>query len=333
MATAAAKKGQSISDKREPMRPSFSTKLGECYNSGIESFLESQNAKRLEGRVQVVITSPPFPLNNKKSYGNLAGQAYIDWIASLAEPLSRLISDDGSIVVEIGNAWEPLRPVQSILHLKALLAFLEAEKAGLRLCQEFICYNPARMPSPAQWVTVDRSRAVDSFTHVWWFAKSDKPKADNRRVLRPYSESMKRLLATNKFNRGKRPSAHNVRDNAFAIDHGGSIAHNVIELEAIDPARKPRLPNAFSFANTASSDQFTRLCRKRGLTPHPARMPLGMANFFVQFLSEPGDVVFDPFAGSNTTGFAAELNARRWVSVETDSKFVEQARLRMQLIG
>jgi DNA methylase len=316
----------------EFQNPVFKTKLGSFYNATIENFLLSPRAKRLQNRVQLIITSPPFPLNSKKSYGNLSGQAYVDWIASLAAPLSRLIPENGSIVIEIGNAWEPGRPVQSLMHIKALLAFLEAEGAGLRLCQEFICYNPARMPSPAQWATVERSRTVDSFTHIWWFARSDKPKADNRRVLRPYSDSMKTLLATNKFNRGKRPSMHSVREGAFAIDHGGSIAHNLFELEAIDPRRHRRLPNAFSFANTASADRFTRLCRKRGLAPHPARMPLGLAAFFVQFLSEPGDLVFDPFAGSNTTGFAAESNARRWLGVEADPKFVEQARLRMGLI-
>ena len=124
-------------------------------------------------------------------------------------------------------------------------------------------------------------------------------------MLRRYSDSMKKLLATNKFNRGKRPSAHNVRDSAFGADNGGSIAHNVFELEAIDAAREPRLPNAFSFANTASSDAFTSLCRQKGITPHPARMPLGLAAFFVDFLSEPSDLIFDPFGGSNTTGFAA----------------------------
>ena len=292
MATSLAAESFGIS--AGPKLPIFTTKFGSCYNATIESFLVDPKAKEIEGQVQLIVTSPPFPLNNKKSYGNLSGQAYVDWIASLAEPFSRLIAEDGSIVIEIGNAWEQCRPVQSVLHLKALLAFLEAENAGLRLCQEFICYNPARMPSPAQWVTVERSRAVDSFTHVWWFAKSDNPKADNRRVLRPYSESMKKLLATNRFNRGKRPSAHDVRDNAFAVDNGGSIAHNVFEIEAIDTAREPRLPNAFSFANTASSDQFTRLCRERELTPHPARMPIGLANFFVQFLSGPRRSGFRP---------------------------------------
>jgi site-specific DNA-methyltransferase (cytosine-N4-specific) len=142
---------------------------------------------------------------------------------------------------------------------------------------------------------------------------------------------MKNLLATGKFNVGKRPSTHDVRASAFAADNGGSIAHNLFEIEAIDSNREPRLPNAFSFANTVSADTFTRACKEQGITPHPARMPLGLASFFVQFLSEPGDLVFDPFGGSNTTGYAAEINGRRWLSVEANESFVKQARLRMHL--
>src|SRR5262249_31322078 len=161
---------------------------------------------------------------------------------------------------------------------------------NLRLCQQFICYNPARMPSPAQWVTVERGRVTDAFTHVWWMAKTDYPKADNRRVLRPYSLSMKKLLETRRFNRGLRPSGFKVKDRAFKNENGGSIAHNVFELQCMDPGRELRLPNAFSFANTTSSDYFSRTCRERNIDPHPARMPTGLANFFIQFLTDPEDL-------------------------------------------
>ena len=71
--------------------------------------------------------------------------------------------------MEIGNAWESGRPTMSTLSLRALLAFLEA--GGLHLCQQFISHNPARIPSPAQWVTVERIRVKDSFTNVWWMSK------------------------------------------------------------------------------------------------------------------------------------------------------------------
>jgi site-specific DNA-methyltransferase (cytosine-N4-specific) len=129
---------------------------------------------KLKGKVQLILTSPPFPLNNKKQYGNLVGQEYLDWLAGLAPLFSELLTENGSIVMELGNAWEKGRPVQSLLHLKSLMSFVENPVANLRLCQEFICYNPARLPSPAQWVTINRIRTIDSFTHVWWMSNSDR---------------------------------------------------------------------------------------------------------------------------------------------------------------
>jgi site-specific DNA-methyltransferase (cytosine-N4-specific) len=144
---------------------------------------------------------------------------------------------------------------------------------------------------------------------------------------------MKKLLVSRKFNAGKRPSTHDVKAGAFARDHGGSIPPNVFELEPLDPNRTPRLPNAFSFANTASADAFTKACKNAGVVPHPARMPIGLANFFVEFLTAEGELVFDPFGGSNTTGFAAETAGRKWISVEADVDFAEQARIRMGLVG
>ena len=171
----------------------------------------------------MILTSPPFPLNNKKQYGNLNGEEYLKWFTGLAELFSSVLAPNGSIVIEMGNAWEKNRPVQSLLHLNSLLSFVNNENAGLRLCQEFVCYNPARLPSPAQWVTINRIRAIDSFTHVWWMSNSDYPKADNRRVLRPYSKSMKKLLKSGKFNSGKRPSEHVISEKGFLTDNHGSI--------------------------------------------------------------------------------------------------------------
>ena len=51
-------------------------------------------------------------------------------------------------------------------------------------------------------------------------------------------------------------------------------------------------------------------------------MPIAIAEFFIRFLTDKGDVVVDPFAGSNTTGIAAESLRRRWVSVERDKEYV-----------
>ena len=105
----------------------------------------------------------------------------------------------------------------------------------LHLCQHVICHNPARLPSPAEWVNVQRIRLKDSFTHVWWMSRSKNPKADNRNVLNPYGKDMKKLLRTKHYNSGTRPSGHVISEKGFLTDHGGSISANVIELDSSNP--------------------------------------------------------------------------------------------------
>jgi len=281
------------------------------YHSRIEDFLDSEAARKLDGKVQLVFTSPPFPLNRKKKYGNLVGEEYKQWLAGLAPKLTRLLKPDGSIVVEVGNSWNPGEPTMSTLAIESLLAFREA--GALRLCQQFVCHNPARLPSPAQWVTVDRVRLKDSFTHVWWFAPTAKPNASNRRVLMPYSPSMLKLLKLKKYNAGKRPSEHDIGAESFLTDNGGAIPANVLQ-----------------FTNTRSGDTYLSYCRAKNLKLHPARMPVGLAEFFIKFLTMPKTLVFDPFGGSNVTGAAAESLKRRWVCVEADRHYIDGSRGRFE---
>ena len=309
--------------------PRQRTRWGRYFVGDCESLLRGRLGRSLRGRIQLILTSPPYPLNRKKSYGNLTGDEYRRWLVGLAPLFAELLRPDGSIVIELGNAWVPGRPVQSLLHLKSLTDFVENRRAGLRLCQEFVCYNPSRLPSPAAWVTVRKDRVTDSFTHVWWMAKSDFPKADNTRVLRPYSKDMRELLARGSYNNGERPSQHTLSAKGFLRDRGGSIAQNVFEMEPIN-GHPPRVPNAFRIANTGSKDFFLRTCREHGVSPHPARMPAGLASFFVRFLTDPGDVILDPFAGSNTTGFVGELAGRRWVAIDKEERFVRQSRMRFR---
>ncbi len=310
------------------LEPFYKTDLGKYYIGKCEETIGDLD---LEGKVQLILTSPPFPLNNKKRYGNLNGDEYLKWFSGLAPLFSNLLTPNGSIVVEIGNAWEKNRPVQSLLPLQSLMAFVNNEKAGLRLCQEFVCYNPARLPSPAQWVTINRIRTIDSFTHIWWMSNSDYPKADNQNVLRPYSKSMKKLLRTQSYNAGKRPSEHVISEKSFLTEHKGSISHNVLELDDVDGNGDVRFPySMFKISNTQSNDFFTKTCKDRGIVPHPARMPLELASFFISFLTNENDLVLDPFGGSNTTGFCAERLKRRWISIDTNEEYGNQSKIRFE---
>lgn len=309
----------------------YKTNYGKLLVGDSLEIAKSYLKKYYKNKFQLIITSPPFPLNEKKRYGNLNGDDYLSWFVSLAPVFSELLTDDGSLILEIGNAWEERRPVQSLLHLECLFGMTKNPDSDLRLIQEFISYNPSRLPSPAQWVTVNRLRAVDSYTHVWWMSKTDYPKADNSRVLRPYSKNMEKLLETKTFNAGKRPSEHHISQNAFARNNGGSIAHNLFELEPIDEKRKVRLPHSvLSFSNTNSNDYFFKKCRKEKITPHPARMHGGLVSFFMNFLTDEGDLILDPFAGSNTTGYIAEKLKRKWISIEINESYAYDSIIRFE---
>ena len=312
-------------------RELYKTKLGKLLVGDSLELAKGYLNRYYRNKFQLIITSPPFPLNQKKKYGNLQGDEYLNWFVSLAPVFSDLLTKDGSLVIEIGNSWEKGRPVQSLLHLKCLLGLVGDSNSGLRLIQEFISYNPSRLPSPAQWVTVNRIRTVDSYTHVWWIAKSDFPKANNSNVLRPYSKRMKKLIDTKKFNSGRRPSQHHLSPTAFSKDNGGSIPHNLFELEEIDDSREVRLPHSvLSFSNTNSNDYYFRRCREDGKTPHPARMHPGLVSFFTEFLTEKTDLILDPFAGSNTAGYIAEKLERRWIAVEVNEDYARDSMIRFQ---
>lgn len=291
-----------------PGRPSrevaYATRLGRMLHGKSDELLSSDALSRYRGKVNLIFTSPPFPLNRKKRYGNEAGDEYIEWLNDFGPLLKKMLTANGSIVMEMGNSWEPGSPVMSTLALRALLKFQESN--GFHLCQEFIWHNPARLPSPAQWVNVERIRVKDSFTKLWWLSTTKKPKANNRHVLQEYSASMKHLLKSGKYNSGKRPSQHNIGEESFLTDNGGAIPANVL-----------------TYANTQANDDYQNYCRKHNIQPHPARMPIDLAKFFIKFLTEPGDFVLDPFGGSNTTGAAAESLNRYWMSIEATNEYIQ----------
>ena len=291
------------------VREVYATDLGKMVIGEIEDALESPLLKPYWGCVQLVFTSPPFPLNHKKAYGNRDGEEYIDWLSSLSPRLRDVLKESGSIALEMGNSWKKGEPVMSTLALKSLLAFLE--KGNLNLCQQFVCSNPARLPSPVQWVNVERIRVKDAFTHVWWMSPVSRPKANNRHVLSPYSDSMKKLIDRASYNSGKRPSGHVIGESSFLKDNGGSIPSNVITVP-----------------HTGANDQYLAHCRKNRIVPHPARMPRQLAEFFIEFLTDPGDIVLDPFGGSNVTGSVAESLGRKWITVEPNEEYAEASRSR-----
>lgn len=286
-----------------PWTPYYTTDLGEAYLGDTLALLPSVP----DSSVDLILTSPPFALKRKKEYGNEEEDRYCDWFMGFAPELHRILKDTGSFVLDLGGAYKPGVPVRSVYQFELLVRLVK--EAGFHLCQEFFHYNPARLPAPAEWVNVRRIRVKDSVNVVWWLGRTPNPKADNRKVLRPYSESMQHLLK-NGYKAKLRPSGHAISDN-FSRDNGGAIPPNLLEL-----------------ANTDSNGRYQQLCRAHGIKVHPARFPPQFAEFFVSFLTDPGDLVFDPFGGSNTTGFVAESARRRWFVCELSEEYLKGSMFR-----
>lgn len=251
--------------------------------------------------VDLIMTSPPFGLVRKKSYGNEDADVYCDWFRPFAEGFKRVLKDSGSLVIDIGGAWVPGQPTRSLYHFKLLLMLVE--EYGFHLCQEHYWWNPSKLPTPAEWVNVRRVRVKDAVNCVWWLSKTPYPKANNKRVLQPYSKSMKHLLK-NGYTAKLRPSGHDISDK-FSKDNGGSVP-----------------PNLLAIANTESNGRYQEHCRNENIAIHPARFPAALPEYFLRFLTDPGDTVIDPFGGSCVTGAVAEALERKWTCCELSEEYL-----------
>jgi len=300
------------------LKPLYRTKHGKLYNEDSLRVMETLPA----GSVDLVVTSPPYALHFKKEYGNADQQEYVKWFLPFAEQIKRILKPEGSFVLNIGGSWTPGAPVRSLYHYRLLLAL--CDEVGFNLAQEFFWYNPAKMPAPAEWVNVRRMRVKDSTEYIFWLSASPFPKADNRKVLGEYSNDMKRLIKRGVADT-KRPSGHVIKA-SFAGDRGGAIPGNVIQAET-------DFGDMLRCGNNESNSEYIRQSKALGSKIHPARFPAELPRFFIEFLTDPNDLVLDPFAGSNTTGAVAEDLGRRWVAIEKDESYAKASHLRFHIEG
>ncbi len=277
-----------------PQSPVYTTDLGAAYCGDSRDLL----AKLPDDSINLVITSPPFALLREKEYGNKSQSEYIDWLVTFAELVHRKLRDDGSFVIDLGGAYERGSPTRSLYNFRVLLRF--CDDLGFVLAEDFYWHNPSKLPSPIEWVNKRKLRAKDSVNTVWWLSKTAWPKANVSNVLTAYSPRMKRLLEDPEsfYDPAKRPSGHDI-SKAFGKDNGGAIPSNLLQIP-----------------NSESNGQYTTACKAIGVTPHPARFPAKLPEFFIRFLTDPGDTVLDIFAGSNTTGMVAESEGRHWLAFE-----------------
>ena len=170
------------------MRVAFETALGQaCVGDSIELLHSLPDES-----VNLVVTSPPFALQRKKEYGNAEQHEYIEWLSQFGQLVHRKLRQDGSFVLDIGGAYQKGVPARSLYNFRVAIHFCDV--LGFFLAQDFYWFNPSKLPSPIEWVNKRKLRAKDAVNNVWWFSKTEWPKADVSKVLVEYSSRMKKLL-------------------------------------------------------------------------------------------------------------------------------------------
>ncbi|MCP1274991.1 site-specific DNA-methyltransferase [Gluconobacter albidus] len=278
----------------EGLRPSYTTIGGAAFCGDSRELLTRLPDESLD----LVMTSPPFALQRHKAYGGLDQVEYLDWLIEFARLVYAKLKPTGSFVMDVGGAYQKGVPTRSLYHLRLPIRF--CDEIGFFLAEDFYWFNPAKLPSPIEWVNKRKIRAKDSVNNLWWFSKTEWPRADTRKVLTPYSDRMIKLMEDpDKFYKpGVRPSGHDI-GKGFAKNNGGAIPSNLLQIP-----------------NTESNGDYVAGCKLVGADRHPARFPSKIPEFFIRFLTDPGDTVLDIFAGSNTTGMVAEREGRRWLAFE-----------------
>ncbi len=286
--------------------PAYVTKLGQAFCDDSLKML----SQFPDNSINLVMTSPPFALLRKKEYGNKEQHEYIEWLSEFAKIVFRKLTPDGSFVVDLGGAYQKGVPTRSLYNFRIPIHF--CDDLGFFLAEDFYWFNPSKLPSPIEWVNKRKIRAKDSVNTVWWFSKTEFPKANISNVLTEYSDRMKKLLKDpDKYYDPKvRPSGHNI-GKSFGKNNNGAIPSNLLHI-----------------SNSESNGVYMESCKRLDIKGHPARFPSKLPEFFIKFLTDPEDIVVDIFSGSNTTGFVAEREGRFWYSFDMELEYVAASAFR-----
>jgi site-specific DNA-methyltransferase (cytosine-N4-specific) len=261
------------------------------------------------GSVQLICTSPPYPLLSPKEYGNVPPDRWVGWLLELCEKWLGTLTPDGSLMLNIGSVFKEGVAAQQ-LHIERLLVKLEDE-LGVHLLQTLYWANPTKMPTPLNWVGIQRLRVTQSVEPLLWLSKNPMAYGNNRHCLRPYSPEGLRSIEKPRLK--KRPSGFSFGAGSFR-NQGGSIPPSLITAT---PTGKEEV-------------RYRKAVRAAGRIPHPAILPAAVARFCIQLATNVGDTVYDPFSGSGTLVAESLKLGRKAIGSDRALEYLESSLIRCE---
>lgn len=276
----------------------FSTDLGIAIWARHESVFPL-----LDEPINLYISSPPYPLRTPRAYGNPNSRDYVDFICRALEPIVRNLAKDASIILNLSNdIFEPKSPARSLyIHY---LAIALHENLGLDFMGQIPWVNYSKPPGPTHWACVKKIQLSSCFEHILWFCKDALlVNADNRRVLEQHSQKHRSYLES-----GGELRNTSYGDGSFRLRSGKSFS-------SVTAGKIPR--NVFERGHScADTIAYRKAADHLGIQKHGAMYPTELPEFFIRYLTTPGQLVADQFGGTGKTARAAENLGRRWIITE-----------------
>ena len=247
-----------------------------------------------DNSVDLVITSPPYAdiVNYGKNISIQKPQDYCDWILPLFNEIQRVLKPSGSFILNINdNCSNGLR--NPFIYE---LIYRSQKETNLKFYDTYIWHKMNGIPNGS------KKRFRNNTEFIFHFVKNQKElKFHMDRVLQEPAESYTQ--------RSKTPQG---------------VSRIVIDGERIKPTKmvdvdKVRPDNVFRFPTAGQSRDNT--------IRHPAPYHKQLPEYFINLLTDEGDVVLDVFSGIGTTGLGC--NNREYIGFELNEKYAEFSKKRL----
>jgi DNA modification methylase len=244
--------------------------------------------------VDLIVTSPPYADQRKKTYGGISPDHYVDWFLPKSREFLRVLKPEGTFVLNIKE-----RVVDGERHTFVLELILELRKQGWFWTEEYIwnkknCY-------PGKWP----NRFRDSWERCLQFNKTKKFKMFQDAVMVPVGDwSKTRLKNLNQTDL--------TRDESKTRSGFGKKISNWVGRDLVYPS------NVLNISTEC------------GYKQHSAPFPVALPEWFIRLFTQNDDVVLDPFMGSGTTAVASRKNNRHFIGIDTQPDYCKLAKERVE---
>lgn len=264
--------------------------------------------------VDLIFSGIPYPTTLRA--GGVEFDSYTDWLLPFAKEMYRILKPSGSCVIISHNQTKKI--IDTWIY-EVVLSLTKDVKFSL--LQDFYWVKPNTPPS-GMVSSYKRCRSIVEM--IFWYGKDpDGTKVDTQKVLREYHSHINTLVKIASYQK-------NIKETTIDKNSISPIAINKYDLHNDKVGSTPF--NAIVGSPISHKDPIYDIMKSSGIE-HPGRHPEFISEFFIKMLTDPGDIVLDPFVGSGATVTAAKKLGRKYIGLDISEDYVKLADMRLDTVA